>query len=349
MPTTRIARHSRRGLVGLVALVSGCGEPSEPWRPSARSQASAPARDQLRPHLRESLETALADPLLARAHERALSSVAAGPLVIDAAEKLLARVEQAPRLERPSADFFAALQDTPGMRAALAEFVAANPELELDAIAAGFVGHVLARVTRPELVARLEQRLAERLASVGHALACGLLRDAGGLAALADAGADALVGPALADELAQRLGSDPAQRAERIERRVADPHESVALLLAWSDALASEAGVELLAALLDDEALAPLVADALARVLADAAFRSSAAAMFELALAPELDLDAIDRSLDALLALPVVAREAAALLPELARVPSVRARVDGFVAKLVASPAFTTALLDVVD
>lgn len=345
MPTTRTAS----GLVGLVALVSGCGEPSEPWRPSGPARASTPARDDLRPRLRESLDAALDDPLLARAHERALSNLALSPVVVDAAEKLLARVEQAPRLERPSADFFAALQDTPGMRAALAEFVAANPELELDAIAAGFVGHVLARVTRPELVARLEQRLGEQLAAVGHALACGLLRDAGGLSALADAGADALVGPALADELTQRLGSDPAQRAERIDRHVADPHEALALLLAWSDALASEAGVELLAALLDDEAIAPLVADALARVLADASFRGHAAALFELALAPELDLAAIDRSLADLLALPIVAHEAAALLPELARVPSVRTRVTGFVTQLAASPAFTSALLDLVD
>lgn len=335
------------GLLGLLGV--GCREAPDEWTPSARKRPAALERDELRPQLRESLEAALDEPLLARAHERAFTTQAANPLVIDAAEKLLARVEQAPQLERPSAEFFTSLQATPGMRAALAEYAEQNPELELDAIAAGFVGHVLARVTRPELVAALERSLGDHLARSGHALAGALLRDAGGLATLADRGAEALVGPDLAPQLEQRLGHDPAQRAERIGRRLDDPHEVVAILLAWSDALAGERGVELIAALLDDEALAPLVADALARVLDDPEFRKQSGTLFELALQPELDLAAFERELDALLALPIVAREATTLLSELARLAGVRARVEAFVERLAASPAFALALLDAVD
>ncbi|MFV8749236.1 hypothetical protein ACNOYE_01665 [Nannocystaceae bacterium ST9] len=338
--------------VVLALALLACREAPEPEpTPREREPSSAAAidRDQLRADVREGLEQAIDDPALVRAHERAFTELADAPEVVDAAEKLLARLATQPRLDTSSAEFFAWLQDTPGMRATLAEYARANPELELDAIAAGFVGHVDARLTRPEIVDRLRGALADRLGSAGPVLGAALLREAGGVGRLADRVADRLVDPSLAGELDSRLGRDPERRAEALRRRLGDARHGADVLLALADALRGPEGVVLLAGLLDDETLAPSFADALARVLDDAGFRDQAAKLFELALASELDLAALDRELDALLAQPVLEREAAALLAELARTAGVRERVDGFVDRFASTPDFDRALLDALD
>jgi hypothetical protein len=335
-------------LVLVLALVLACKDAA----PEADTRVDEPVtieRDDLRADAREGLELAIDDPGLARALERTFTQLASAPEVIDAAEKLLARVGREPRLEAPTAEFFATLQATTGMRAALAEYARANPELEVDAIAAGFVGHVDARLTRPELATRVELELGERLGAAGPVLGVALLREGGGVARLADRVADGLVAPAMVPALDQRLGRDPVKRADRLHRYLSDPVRCADLLLALAEHLRQAAGVGLLAGLLDDETLAPVFADALARVLEDDGFRDQAALAFEQAVAAELDPQALEREIDALLALPVIQREAAALLAELARLPSVRERIDGFVDEFAATPEFERALLDAVD
>lgn len=338
-----------RGLA--LILIVACKQPEPEPEPDTQPIAIDPTseRDELRADAREGLELAIDDPALARPLERAFTQLASAPEVIEAGEKLLARVGQQPRIEQPSAAFFATLQATPGMRAALAEYARANPQLELDAITAGFVSHVDVRLTRPELAQQVALELGEQLGAAGPVLGGALLREASGAARLADRVADRLIDPELASALDQRLGSDPVKRADRLHRHLADPRRAADVLLALAEALRGPAGVRLLAGLLDDETLAPAFADALARVLEDSQFRDQVALVFEQALAAELDPPALERELDALLALPVIEREAAALLAELARLPSVRERVDALVDEFAAAPEFEQALLDAID
>lgn len=334
----------------VLALVLACKEPAPELPTQAEPQRAATSeRDELRADAREGFELALADPALDRAFERAFTRLASAPEVVDASEKLLARVALEPKFERSSADFFASLQATPIMRAALAEYARANPSVEIDAIAAGFISHVDARLTRPELVAELELALVRRLGAAGHALGAALLVEAGGAARLADRVADRLVDPGLAAALDQRLGSDPNKRADRLHRHLSDAHRALELELALASALGEAEGVALFEGLLDDETLAPAFADALVRVLDDPGFRDQVALVFEQALAPELDAAALRRELDALLGLAVVEREAAASLAELARLASVRARVDAFVDQVTAGPEFEARLLDAIE
>jgi hypothetical protein len=332
-----------------LVFVLGCKDATPD--PEARATADEPTiqRDDLRADARGGLEQAIDDPATARALERTFTQLAASPEVVEAAEKLLARVGQDPELETRTAEFFGVLQTTAGIRIGLAEYARANPDLDVEAITTGFVGHVQARLTRTELVSWLESRLAERIGAAGPVLGAALLREAGGVARLADRVADALVDPALASALDQRLGRDPQRRAERLHQQLGDPRRCTDLLLALVERLHGPAGAALLAGLLDDEALAPMFAHALARVLDDEGFRDAAAELFELTMAAELEPPALDRELDALLALPVVEREAAAILAELARLPSVRERVDGFVDRFATTPEFEAALLDVID
>lgn len=337
----------RRACWLALTLLVACKDAEPEPQQAARDPASE--RADLRADAREGLERAIEEPALARALERAFTQLASAPEVIDAAEKLLARVGQQPRIETPSAEFFADLQGTAGMRAALAEYARANPQLEIDAITAGFVSHIDARLTRPELAQQVALELGERLGSAGPVLGAALLREAGGVTRLADRIAERLIDRKLASALEQRLGSDPAKRADRLHRHLGDPRRAADVLLALIEGLHGPAGVRLLAGLLDDETLAPAFADALARVLVDAAFRDQAALVFEQALAAELDPRALEREFDALLALPVLEREAAALLAELARLPSVRERVDAFVDEFAATPEFEQALLDAID
>ncbi len=338
----------------MLVLGTACGDSAPERELGQLGQANQPKldRDELRADAREGLESAIDDPALGPALERSFTSLAAAPEVVDAAEKLLARVGQAPRLAIPSAEFFAVLQATAGMRAGLAEYARANPRLEtVPAITAGFVSHVEARLTRPELVEPLERALSERLAKAGPLVGAAVLREAGGGPRLADRVADRLVDPdlGLAEQLDRRLGSDPTKRGDRLHRVLSDPRHAAEILLAWAEALGQAGGVLFLSGLLDDPAIAPAVADALARVLDDPGFRDQAARVFEQALAAEPDLVAIDREVDALLETAGLEREAAALLAELARHPSVRDRVDAFVDQFAGSPEFEQALLNALD
>jgi hypothetical protein len=251
------------------------------------------------------------------------------------------------RLEAPTDEFFTDLQASAGMRAALAEYARANPELDVDAIAAGFVGHVDARLTRPELAAQIRLELGEQLGAAGPVLGAALLLEAGGAARLADRVADHLVDPAMAPALDQRLGRD--HRANRLHRQLTNPRHAADLLLVVAESLQGPEGVALLSGLLDDEAIVPVLAEAIARVLDDAEFREEAALVFEDALAAELDPKPLEHDLETLLALPIIEREAATVLAELARRPSIRGRVADFIDRFATTPEFEAALLDVVD
>ncbi len=342
----------RGGLLGLMlasGLVLACKDEPPEQHEVAPALHDGLGVVELRSTARDGLDAALDDPALARELERSFADLLARPTVVDASEKLLARLAAAPELEAPTQRFFESVQASEGMRAALTEYARDNPELEIDRLAEGFVSHVDARLTRPELAALVREALTRRLGAAGPALGRALLIEAEGAEQLADHVAQVLVDPANRAALEQRIGTDPSTRRDRLHQRLRDPERMIDVLLALAVHLRDPAGETLLSEVLDDEAIVAYFADALARVLDDAEFRTQAETLFSLALASELDAPGVRRELDVLLDLPVIEREAAVLLAAIGRDESVRTRVRGFLEQLGKAAELEGKVLDAVD
>jgi hypothetical protein len=145
--------------------------------------------------------------------------------------------------------------------------------------------------------------------------------------------------------LRAQLGRDPVAVQARLERRLADPARAAQLLIAMQPALASKAGLNTLAQIVQHERTAERLAAALARTLADEQLRERCEQLFALALAPSFDEAAVARALEELLGEPAITREAAALLGAIAREPAVRVHVEQLCAQFTGQPQFDEQLL----
>ncbi|PRQ04878.1 hypothetical protein [Enhygromyxa salina] len=345
------------GLAIGVALVGlGCERGRQPQTDAESSSAREHPPDAdlgldtgaVRASVVDGLELAASDPVVAQG--LGLAAQLEQPESQAAIERLLARVADDPELTRAADQLFARLQDSPAMRSALIDYARQNPELDAAALSEGLVSFVNARLTRPELATQLETQLRARLRAMDPPLARAFIADAGGASAIAAGVVSRLEDPSFGVKLRERLGREPAAVQARLERRLADPARVGPLLLALNaEHDEPGSGLDVVAQILDHERTAQLLAAALARMLTDEQLRERCEQLFALALAPTFDEAAFARALDELLAEPVVAREAAALVGALAREPDVRAHVERLVASFTSRPSFEGLLLTALD
>ncbi len=351
------AARALSGLVlVLVSLGPGCSA-SDESEPAARrsgvgERASRAGLDSgaLRASAVDGLEQALDAPELGRAFERTSAALVGEPVLVEASERLFARVGRDPETSAATDEFFAAIQDSPGIRAALVDYARENPQLDASALSRGFVAHIDARLTRPVLADALSRELRARGGALGPALGRALLSEAGGAEALARVYATHLAEPEFSARVRGQLGSDPARLQARLEANLADSDRQVGLLLDLAEILADAPTAHaMLAAILDHEASAEAVADGLRRLLVDPEFQARARVLFTLALAEEIDIDAIVEALDELLAAPLVAEEGRTALASVARSRATRTQVGDFVERYGQREALDALLLDCLD
>ncbi|MCA9702002.1 MAG: hypothetical protein KC431_31055, partial [Myxococcales bacterium] len=322
-----------RGAAVLALTLAGCRSGSEQAatgeqqpREAAGAHVAAPSAAALRAAVLDGLEGARDDPELTRAFARGFETILAEDAVVEASARMLARVGDDPALGPAADGFFMELQGSEAMRAALRDYAEENPELDAAALAEGFVSHVDARLTRPELALLLRRELEQELSQVGGTLGRALLAEGGGLEALADVVVLRLEAGSLAT-LQERLGGD----RQRLERHLAEPERALEILLDVVRVLVdAPAGHQLIADILDDEASAALVADGLRRLLADEAVAAGLRELVGLCLAEPVDRPAVIAALGALLELDAVREEAAASLAALARQPTTRERIADY-------------------
>ncbi|KIG17279.1 hypothetical protein DB30_03462 [Enhygromyxa salina] len=340
-----------------VCVALACCSCERDRQPSPDTRASVATHEALildpgavRASVVDGLELAAGDPVLARG--LGLAALLEHPTSQAAIERLLARVAADPELTRTADQLFVTLQASPAMRSALVDYAREHPELDVAALGEGLVSHVNARLTRPELATLLEAKLKSQLRATDPALARAFVGDAGGGSAIAKGVVARLEDPSFATQLRARLGRDPAAVQTRLERRLADPGRVGPMLLALNredGELASAAGLDAFAQILDHERTAELLAAGLARMLTDAQLRERCQALFALALAPSFDEAAFGRALDELLGEPALVSEAIALLAALAREPEVRAHVEQLCVRFTNHPGFEGLLLAALD
>ncbi|NVB40191.1 hypothetical protein G6O69_20255 [Pseudenhygromyxa sp. WMMC2535] len=324
-------------LVACQASEDSPRERSVPTRPALdRGAARAAAVD----GLEAAAEQAEVEAALARCFESLLGEAA----ILEASERALARVAEDPELAAEADDFFAALQDSPAMRAALVDYARAAQGEGITS--AGLIAFVDARLTRPELTALLRRTLTAALADAGPALGHALLIEADGAEALAEVVTSHLDDPEFSRRLGERLGDDP----QRLARRLGDPERGATLLVDFAAVLAeAPTGHATIAAILDAQTSAALSAASLRRLLRDDTFIAASRELFALALAAQIDARALEAAIDALLALPALRREAAALLAALARSEVARGQVSSFVQRYGERETIDPLLLDALD
>jgi hypothetical protein len=167
-----------------------------------------------------------------------------------------------------------------------------------------------------------------------------------GVDGLAEVLVERLYAPGFASELEARLGDDP----KRLERRLGASERQADLLLDFATVLGdSQAGAELLAAVLDDPRTSKAFVEALERVLDDEEFLAATRELFALALAEDFDAEQFALEFAELLTLPVVEREAAALLASVARGEPTRAALADYLVRYGKREQLDGVILDALD
>lgn len=333
---------TRHGLLALLLTVAAVGcEPDPKPGVAERSEVELDL-GAIRVSIVDGLETAMQDPGVAQ--QLGPAARLESPEVVAAIERLLARVITDPELTRIADDFFIELQDSPAMRAALLEHARQHPELvdsDLSALRETFVADVERRLTREQLAELLEQQLRVAVRDSDAVLAKAWVSEAGGASALADRVLARVEDPEFRAQLSTLLGRDDLQAV--LIRRFADPTRAARFMLGLSPTPVSQAT---LAAILDHERTAQLLAGAIGRALQAKQVRRRCEELFALALAAEFDTPAFTQALASLLDDPALWYEATTFTSAVAREEYSRRAVSAEVARLSELDALLLRTLD---